>query len=339
MMRRLFSLLLVSLIILSVISLVISCAPKPKEAVILRLVVPAPAGDWLTDKDIAMAERFNERAGGEYVIKVFPGESLVGVPEYLDAVRTGAVEMSDVAWGIYAGLDPRLGAYEIPFLFNNVEATVAAQEALVKLVDTVYQEKFNQKVLASLTTGAMEMFSTKPVKTMEDWQGLLVGAINPQLAAMTEALGGAPVTIVWVDLYSNLEKGVIDAALNSTQGSIMWRLTDVCRYVTMFSGSFGQNAYNINLDVWKAMPKRIRDILLEETKAAAQFGSNEFVRLYDEDVKTLTDMGVDVYFLPKAERDRWYEACRPYIEQQLSGLGDFGEEIKEIADEANSQFP
>lgn len=338
-MKRLFVLLSVPLIILLVISLVISCAPKPKEAVILRLVVPPPPGDWLTDKDIAMAERFNERADGEYVIQVFPGESLVKIPEYLDAVRTGAVEMSDVAWGIYAGLDPRLGAYEIPFLFNNIRASGAAQEASVELVDPVYQEKFNQKVLASLTTGSMEMFSTKPVKTMDDWEGLLVGAINPQLAAMTEAIGGAPVTVVWTDLYSNLEKGVIDAALNSTQGSIMWRLTDVCSYVTLFNGSFGQNAYNINLDVWEAMPKRTQDILLEEVKAAAEFGNDEFVRLSDEDVETLTAMGVDVYFLPKAERDKWYEACRPYIEGQLSGLGDFGGEIKQIADEANSQFP
>jgi TRAP-type C4-dicarboxylate transport system substrate-binding protein len=47
----------------------------------------------------AMAERFNERTGGEYEIKIFPAETLVKVPESLDAIRTGAVEMGILPWG------------------------------------------------------------------------------------------------------------------------------------------------------------------------------------------------------------------------------------------------
>ncbi|HEY78683.1 MAG TPA: hypothetical protein G4O09_06185 [Dehalococcoidia bacterium] len=338
-MKRLSVLLSFLVVALLVVSLVISCTPKPKETIVLRLVVPAPPGDPLTVKDEDLAARFNERAGGEYEIKVYPGETLVKIPEYLDGVRTGAVEMSDIAWGIFTGLDPRLGASETPFLFDNVRASAAAQAALVELYDPIYQEKFNQKQLASLTTGAMELCGVKPVKTLEDMKGLLVGAISPILAGMIEALGGAPVTVMWTELYTNLEKGVIDATFQSSHGQIELKITDVAPYNTTLYGISGQNAYSVNLDVWNAMPKRIQDILVEEVDVAAQQGNEMFIRYFDEDIAAMRDLGVEVYILPEAERDRWKEACRPYSEKLLSDLGEFGQQVKQIADEANSQFP
>jgi TRAP-type C4-dicarboxylate transport system substrate-binding protein len=357
--KRLSILLFVSVIILLVISLVISCAPKPtptptpspapsptpspapspKEPVLLRLVVPAPPGDPLTVKDENLAARFNERAGGAYEIKVYPGETLVKIPEYLDGVRTGAIEMSDVAWGIYSGADPRLGVSEVPFLFDNIRASAAAQEALVELYDPIYQEKFNQKCLASLTTGEMDLCGTKPVKTLEDWKGLLVGAISPIISGMVEGLGGAPVPVMWTELYTNLEKGVIDAALQSNHGQIALKITDVAPYNTTFFSICGQNAYNINLDVWNAMPKNIQDILVEEVKVAAQEGNDMFIRWSAEDIETFKTLGVTVYMLPKAEQDRWKEACSPYSEKLLSDVGEFGLKIKQIADQANAENP
>lgn len=337
-MKRLAVILSFLLVVLLVVGMVISCTPKPKETIVLRLVVPSPPGDMLTVKDEELAARFNERTGGEYEIKVYAGEQLVHIPEYLDAVRTGAVEIMDVGWGIYGGADPRLGAHETPFLFNNIRANAAAQDDLVELFDPVFRQ-FNQTALASFTTDSMVYLGNEPVKTLEDWPGLLVGAIAPPMAGTITSLGGSPVTIMWTDLYSNLEKGVIDAALTSTQGIINLKLTDVISYVTIFFGNAGGNGYTINLDVWNAMPQRIQDILLEETQQTAATMGETFIRLHDEDVETLRGLGIDVYILPKAEQDRWKEACGPYIEQQLSAVGDFGAKVKQIADEANSQFP
>ena len=314
-------------------------APAPKAPVILRLVVPAPPGDMLTVKDEELSARIKERTSGAYEIKIFPGEQLAKIPEYLDAVRTGAVEIMDVAWGIYGGLDPRIGASEIPFLFTGVEASAAAMDQLLPLHDKVFMEKFNQKALAVFTTGGMEVESTKSVKALADWKGLLVGAINPQLAALTSILGGSSVVVMWTDLYSNLEKGVIDATMSGTQGAMNTKLTDVIDYVTIFYGSTGSNAYNINLDVWKAMPADVQNIFIEETRKTARTMNDTFVKLHDEDITKLKGMGIDVYVLPKDERARWAQLVQPYINEQLNGLGDFGQQIKAIADKVNAQYP
>jgi TRAP-type C4-dicarboxylate transport system substrate-binding protein len=340
--RRLSVLLSVSLIVLLVIGLAISCttqSPSPEEPKVLRLVMGPPPGDPQITETEAMAKRFYERTNGEYQIEIHTGETLLKTAEYIDGVRTGAVEMTAAGWGIYAGADPRLGIIEIPFLFTNVQAVAAAGEACSELLDPVFQEKFNQKVLGPYTTGGFELISTRPVKTLEDWQGLMVGAITPVMSGLAQALGGSPIVVMWIDLYSNLEKGVIDATLIPTQGALASRLNDVASNVTIFYACSGVMGYTINLDVWKAMPKPTQDILLEEAQQTCKTLNDLAIRMHDEDIAEFEALGIDVYILPKAERDRWVEQFQPSIDEQISGLGEFGQKIKQIANEVNAEFP
>jgi len=58
-----------------------------------------------------------------------------------------------------------------------------------------------------------------------------------------------------------------------------------------------------------------------------------------EAIQLFKKMGIDVYILPKDERARWAQLVQPYINEQLNGLGDFGQQIKAIADKVNAQYP
>jgi TRAP-type C4-dicarboxylate transport system substrate-binding protein len=256
----------------------------------------------------------------------------------MDGVRTGAVEMAAAGWGIYGGIEPCLNVVETPFLFNSMEAIASCTESFSELIDPVFQEKLNQKVLSCYTIGGFELVSKKPVKTLEEWDGLLVGCMGPPLANLTNTMGGAPIVIMFPDLYSSLEKGVIEATLIPPVGALWGKLPDICHHATMFYGSSPVMGYTINLDVWKDMPKKTQNIFLEEAKKSADI-MNEFAfQEHEENINQLKASGVEVYILPKAERDRWEEKCQPYINEQLSSVGDFGQQVKEMADKANAKY-
>jgi TRAP-type C4-dicarboxylate transport system substrate-binding protein len=310
-----------------------------KRQKILRLVVPAAAGDPLTVRDETMAKRFNARANGEYKIQVFPGESLAKIPEYFDAVRVGAVEMADIAWGIFAGLDPRLSLIETPFLFNNFSAGVAAAKRLLPLHDTILQQRFNAKALGLMHLSGVELISTKPAKTLEDWKGLLVGAISPILSAMVKELGGSPVTIMWTDLYTSLQKGVIDGTTTGTHGSLETGLMDVCSHVTIFFGAAAWNGYSINLGVWNDLPENIQQIMQEEIEWAVDWTHNMMAKWEDEDMQAYKRLGTKVHIVPMAEREKWGAVLRPLKEEQLRRMGDLGLRVKQIADDVNARYP
>lgn len=311
-----------------------------KKPVVLRLIVPSPAGDWpLTYKDMELAKRFNSRANGEYVIEVHTGGALAKVPEYFDAVRTGVVEMADIAWAIFAGADLRLAAMEAPFLFNNIQAGIAALPKLLQLYDPILQEKFNAKALGLVTMSGMELVSKKPVKNLDDWKGQLVAAISPMMAPMIKSLGGAPVSIMWTDLYEALQKNTIDATIMGTNGSLNWNLTDACKNLTLFYGMSATNGYTINLDVWKKMPPKIQKILLEEVTVTADWMNKTYIKLGEDDLKEFRKRGTTVHILPAAEREKWAAVVAPVRDKQLADLGEFGKKVKQIADEANAKYP
>jgi TRAP-type C4-dicarboxylate transport system substrate-binding protein len=328
-------------VVLLISGLAISCGGEkgatPEEPMILRLTIPTPAGDKLTVNAEELAQAFSDRTDGAYQIKVYPGEQLVKVPETMDAVRSGTVEMASIGLGIFAGLDP--GLAEVPLLYDNVRANAAACRPSAELYNEILEGKLNQKALGIYTTGAQEMISTKPVKTLADWKGLLVGATNPETAALTTALGGSPVVIPWTECYSNLEKGVVDAVMTSTQWTMISGLNDVASYVTLFYSTPTFNTYLINLDVFNEMPKDIQEILIEEAWKVSDVMAAVHIQAESEDKAILEGLGMEVYNLPKAERDKWVAAVKPYVDEKLASLGDFGTKLKEIADKANAANP
>jgi C4-dicarboxylate-binding protein DctP len=332
---------IIPILFIFIISVLLLNIPQAeaKRPVIIRLVVPAAAGDPLTEKDEELARGFNSRVNGEYEIRVYPGESLAKIPEYFDAVRVGAIEMADVAWGVYAGLDPRLSLIETPFLFNNIEAGIAAAKRLLPLHDKILQERFNAKALGLINFSGIELISSRPVTSLKDWKGMMVGAISPTMANMIKELGGSPVTVMWTDLYTSLQKGVIDGAANGTHGSIENGLTDVCTDISYFFGAAAWNGYTINLDLWKKMPPNIQQILLEEVDRAVDWMHKKLLQYEVEDMETFKKRGLHMHIISYNEREKWRQKLQNYQEKQLSSMGEFGIKVKEIADDVNSKNP
>jgi TRAP-type C4-dicarboxylate transport system substrate-binding protein len=311
---------------------------KPKEAKLIRLAVPYPAGDEMCvhfDKWIA---EFNAAAAGEYEMKLFPSETLVKVPESFDAVRTGAVEMTSVASNIFAGIDPRLGAAGLPMLCNNVQANAALCIELAPLYSDLYAE-YNQKLVNTYQTDGLEVHSNKPIKTLDDWSGIIIAAIDPECAALTDILGGSSVVVPWTETYSALEKGVVDATYHSTEFALIGKLYDVSTFTLMFFSIPTMLVTSINMDVWNGMPANLQDKMFELGEWSQANRNEYFIAAHDEKIKTLRDLGQEVYILPKGERDKWVDLAMPYTQGRLTEMGDFGAQVKQIVDKVNKEFP
>lgn len=312
---------------------------EPAKTVQMRLVTGSAAGDPMTVRDEEMAKRFNERAGGAYIISVHPGDSIVKTPELMDAVRTGAVEMMATSWTIFSGKDEKLEAACLPFLFDNANAVAAAAQDIVELYTPLLQEKFNQKPLGFYYVGFNDLIGTKPVKTMADWKSWLTGSPDPPSAKMIEALGGNAISVPWNEIYSAMSKGVIDNMVMGNYIAVDFKLTDIIKTSTQFYGISGNSAYSINLDVWNKMPKDIQDILVEEAQRTAEDKSKFSIDRMQEDLNIYKSKGIESYVLPADERAKWKAAVQPYVDGKLDSMGDFGKKMKEIADKANKANP
>jgi TRAP-type C4-dicarboxylate transport system substrate-binding protein len=339
-MKRSFVLLTVVLITLMSIGCLISCgSPEAEEPIILRLAGPVPPMDPTAMGADAMAERFNERAGGKYIIEVHHAEQLVKIGESLDAVRKGVVEMCYWPVGLFGGVDIRFSSAEVPLLFNNVYAHNAAQDLLLPLYSEVLEENFNQKALSSNCAGGFQIGGDRPVKTLEDLDGLLVQAVSPSISDVISKLGGSPVTIPAVEGYQALEKGVVDLSVSTTDWWLQVKAYEVASHLTLVYLLSCNMMTSINLDVYNSLPEDIQEILLEEGLEAGHMASELFVKAEEETPVKLAELGMEIYVLDKAERDRWHELVRPYNDKLIADMGEFGQELMQIVDKVNSEHP
>jgi len=316
-------------------------APEPApEPVLIRVTTPVPAGDdyvvWLQ----AGMDKFNARTNGAYNMKMFPGGQLASMPESLDAIRTGAVEGGVIPLAAFGGTAPEFGLAELPFLYNNGEANAYAELGLKDIYSAILQEKANQRSLGCIYVGTLNLLSAKkPIKTLEDLEGLIVGCDTPPSAGLIEALGGSGIVVDFTEDYSNLQKGVFDAKTSAPQYMQIAKLYEVAKYYTVFHGLGSLYSININSGVYDAMPQDIKDILNEEMSALAADISQKYVTLFYDLVDDLEAEGVVYYYLPTAERDRWKDLAYPGTLAMLEEFGDVGAKIKQIADEANAKYP
>jgi TRAP-type C4-dicarboxylate transport system substrate-binding protein len=304
------------------------------------MTTPVPPGDDLSGICQEGMDRFNARVHGAYKMQMFPGGQLASLPESLDAIRTGAVEGGVIPLAAFSGTAPEFGLAELPFLYNNGEANAYTVIRLKDAYSDVLQNKANQVSLGCIYTGTLNLISAKkPLKTLEDLKGLIVGCDTPSSAGLITALKGSGIVVDFSEDYSNLQKGVINAKTSALQYMLIAKLYEVAKYCTVFHGLGSLYSININSDFYGAMPQNARNILNEEMGALAQKLSQYYVTLFYNLVDDLEAKGVAFYYLPAAERNRWKDLAYPGTLDTLKKYGDIGARIKRIADEANAKYP
>ncbi len=338
-MKKILILLVALVLIVGSVGLFTACEEEgPAEPVVLTMA-SASMFDY-ADVEQEFVDAFNARCGPDYTIAYLPAEQMVSFAEILDTARTGAADMVAMTPNAYSSYEPLLGIIELPFLFNNIDAHIAALPDLEPIYAEILEEQFNLKLLCLHNFSAVEMFSTVPIHELADWDGLLVQSISPTVGALIEALGGAPVPIGYMEASQSMQKGTVDAVITAPAAAVMLGLTpDVAPHLTVTYMVAALHGYVIHMDVWNDLPGDVQDIMLEEARRSSDAIDEWLTTQYQADIDALEAAGTVVYYLPQDELDRWIAAASDLFAEQMDIYGELGEEMMEIVEEANEQYP
>jgi TRAP-type mannitol/chloroaromatic compound transport system substrate-binding protein len=153
-----------------------------------------------------------EMTGGRIEIKVYGAGELVPALEAFDAVRDGIAEMGSSSAYYWAGKSPAM-----PF-FSAVPFGMNAQQLTSWLLEgggyDLWKELYAQFDVIPLLAGnsgvQMGGWFNKAINTVDDLKGLKMRI--PGIAGkVLEKAGGAPILVAGGEIYTSLERGVIDA--------------------------------------------------------------------------------------------------------------------------------
>ncbi len=154
----------------------------------------------------------HQMSGGRLEIEVFAGGELVPPLETFDAVRNGVAEMGSGAAYYWAGKIPAAQFFaSVPFGMNaqQLNSWLLAGEGLA-LWRELYA-RYNLVPFPAGNTGVqMGGWFNRQINSLRDLKGLKMRI--PGLGGkVLEKAGGSPVLLAGSELYTGLERGVIDA--------------------------------------------------------------------------------------------------------------------------------
>lgn len=166
-------------------------------------------------------------------------------------------------------------------------------------MDSYFQKNHNLKLLANVAVGSAgyHCYLRAPLSADGDWKGRKIRGVSTYVGVI-EALGGVPVSTDMAEVYSSLEKGVIDGACAPQSVFNATKHFEVAKYRT--EPTFGQliSYIAINLDSWNALSDSEKQAL---EKAAIQT-EIDTIRIGNEantaDLAALADKGVKVTEFP-----------------------------------------
>ncbi len=158
------------------------------------------------------AQWVKEMSQGQMEIKVYGGGELIPALQCFDAVSGGAVEMASSASYYWAGRNPAASFFtSVPFGMNAQQMNAWLYYGGGLELWTEMYDQYGLKPLVGGNTGVqMAGWFNREINTMEDFKGLKM-RIPGIGAKVLERAGGTPVLSAGSEIYSNLERGVIDA--------------------------------------------------------------------------------------------------------------------------------
>jgi tripartite ATP-independent transporter DctP family solute receptor len=251
-------------------------------------------------------DAIRQESSGRLDLQIFPNSQLGGDTDVLSQLRTGAIQMFNLSGLILATFVPFASINGIGFAFKDygqvwtaMDGALGAfiRDAIGKVglfaLDTMWDNGYRQ-----ITS------STHPVNGPEDLKGFKIRVpVSPLWTSMFKALGAAPASINFNEVYSALQTKVVEGQENPLSLIEIAKLYEVQKYVSLTNHMWDGFWTLANSAAWNGLPKDLQEIVARNVNAAARKEREDIAKLNDTVQAGLTQKGM-VFNQTDAEKFR-----------------------------------
>jgi len=277
---------------------------------------------------VAVALRFfanevNLRSHGRLKIELYFNSSLgFKNTAILSSMKKGLVDLSSMMGG---NIDPELpmaGVLNLPFLHPDYEKGIKWQlERLTPELSREASRRWNVTLLCGLPLPApTEFFSKKPFRTLADLQGVKIRSWGGMLGESLYYLGANPFTITTAELYTALQRGMVNAAITSVISATETHFWEVLDYIDHITMSTNQCSVGISNRVLKSLPQDLQEVMFASGKALTEWGLVNRKIYADKLLKILTDNGMEEVWPEPGEVEKMRAKTKPLYDKFIKEL-------------------
>jgi TRAP-type C4-dicarboxylate transport system substrate-binding protein len=303
--------------------LLVSAGPASAETIRLTVVAAAPPHVTYVkaakEKWIPEINRRLAASGKDFKIEWTEAyaQSLAKFTEVLETVEEGIAHVGLILKNFEASKLPlEQVPSNAPFGKFSMAQMVEVDRAMREKVPALNKayEKYNQIFLASGVSPSMHLFTTFPVKTVDDLKGRKIGA-SGAFGQWFQGTGAVVVPSSMANSHTDIRNGVYEGYPINEILSFAYKTYQVAPHFTRVDfGPSNVSGITVNRDTWEKLPDFVKKIFMETAEQYPHWIiENEEANL-KKFMGIMTKSGVKVYDMPEAERKRW-AAMMPNIGQ------------------------
>ena len=263
---------------------------------------------------------------GRVKIDVYWDNTLCKPMDAWEAAKSGVADIAFAMMGFWPGMTPLADVFSLPVLsFDSSEQASIIAWKLLEKYPSLHDQFKPLKVLAIAPSAAYEFLTTKKqIKTMEDVKGMKLRIAGGPPTEYIKSMGGVPVVVGMGDVYTNLQKGVIDGMAVAMGTIPTFRLYEVAKYLTHIPLFQLYATRVMNPRVWNNLPEDIQAAIMGVSGLEASRNWGKYT--FDEGGALAREVwkkaGYDLieYTPPPEELAKWKEAAKPLTEKWVTNM-------------------
>lgn len=285
------------------------------------------------DTCVYFADLVSEKTGGAVTIEIFPNSQLGDEATMLESLSMGTLDFLMANGANTAALMPELGLLGACYLFDSKDHLVKVtedEEIFQMYEEMIAQKNLNIKLLNLMGNGMRYLYTTTPVESLDDLQGMKIRVMPSAADALVwNTLGATATTVAFSEVYSALQTHMVNGAENTFSSYAASKHNEVAPYVTLTEHQW------LVTELWAAdstleqLPEEYVQAIYEAAQETATYSLEHQLEVDDGYRAQLEEDGVtfiDIDVKP------WKERVTPLHEEiaQELGCGEILARINEL---------
>lgn len=273
-----------------------------------------------------------EGSNGDIKVELYPNSQLGSVPENIESMRTGGLEMCWASDAAIAGFVPEWNLVGLPFLFTSIDA---AHEALDGDFGAELDKKLEEQCgiidLANADVGFRNITnSKKTITSVADLKGIKIRTMTNTIhIEYFKALGAIPTPMAFSELFTALQQGTVDAQENPT--AMIWnnRLYEAQKYMTISEHVWSSAPITIAKDFYESLPEEYQTLIADAAKATMDRQRELITQQNTDFAKNIAEAGVEVVELTPEAKNEFQQIALDTVYK--TAAEEYGQELIDLA--------
>ena len=218
--------------------------------------------------ELYWAPNLEARTNGQLklVVSSFPELGVAG-SDTLQLVSDGTLSMADIYPGYVAGKLPAFEVQSLWGIYPDWETMYLSLTGMHPQLEAMVAEATGGGIIVNhnwYSGNDQFLFSKKALRTLADFEGLKTRSHSAALSDWIQGMGAEARFVFFTEVYTALERGILDAGVTGATPGYGQRWYEVSRYLNgPLRGLLSSNNV-INADVWDEIPADLQQIFIEE---------------------------------------------------------------------------